>query len=874
MYVPTEGVAAALAEIDGRGHMIELEPQESPEPDVVALGASRRRIIERPRLTRLLDESPARIKMLVAPAGYGKTTLARQWLRSRQAVWLDLGANCADAAGCATALAAALEASAPEVRERVRALLRAPEHRALQPTVLAEAVKPASNRLPQGLVLVVDDYQAGSADAHEFLQAVIAALTVDVLICSRTRPKWVSPRLIIYGDVFEIGRNYLAFTPNEIAQVAPAIVEHHGLAPLTDGWPALVTLAAVSPIGAASARDDELPDSLHAYLAEEMYATLTPRLREALVILVATGVRDVSLAGAICGPDAVKSLASQGWLAASHGAIEINPIIASFTRAKVEERTDLLPVALGDRAVAELIEREAWEHAAEAMQNLNRYERLPAILRAGLGSLLDEGRASMLRAVVDGARTAGVTAPELDLACSELAFRDGNFAAAETFAVRAADSFGPRDDLRAVALARAGRAAHLANREREALDYFRLAEAASHFEAVRLEALQGQLVAASDLLAPEAPVLLRRLAPGPDAAPRDVVVYAGHWLTYHQRSGTLTSLDIPRRARQLLHLVEDASARCSFRNAYAYTLVCAGLLDEADSLVADQVDDAQAFGLEFVLRHAELTHAIGLFIRGDGEAAKAMLERLRVVARTQGDALLLANAMVVLSHVLTAEGRTHDAVAATLVDPGAITPTMTAEMTAARALALACAGDVDRAVSAAADARAQASAVEVTTAVRVADALCAIASEDVRAWDAAAVALEYCSSRYFVEPLIVGYRGSPALAAALLGNENTRERMLQLMQLANDAQLIESVDARPRGSAWGDLSPRERDVLRLVARGMTNREIGRTLYISEATVKVHVRHILEKLGVESRTAAAVRVPAVERLKPLPMRTRL
>ena len=41
---------------------------------------NRRKIIERPRLTRLLDESPARIKMLVAPAGYGKTTLARQWL--------------------------------------------------------------------------------------------------------------------------------------------------------------------------------------------------------------------------------------------------------------------------------------------------------------------------------------------------------------------------------------------------------------------------------------------------------------------------------------------------------------------------------------------------------------------------------------------------------------------------------------------------------------------------------------------------------------------------------------------------------------------------------------------------------------------------
>ena len=38
----------------------------------------RRRVIERPRLTRLLDASQGRIKMLVAPAGYGKTTLARQ----------------------------------------------------------------------------------------------------------------------------------------------------------------------------------------------------------------------------------------------------------------------------------------------------------------------------------------------------------------------------------------------------------------------------------------------------------------------------------------------------------------------------------------------------------------------------------------------------------------------------------------------------------------------------------------------------------------------------------------------------------------------------------------------------------------------------
>ena len=47
----------------------------------------RRRIIERPRLTTLLDESQGRIKMLVAPAGYGKTTLARQWLEGKLSTW-------------------------------------------------------------------------------------------------------------------------------------------------------------------------------------------------------------------------------------------------------------------------------------------------------------------------------------------------------------------------------------------------------------------------------------------------------------------------------------------------------------------------------------------------------------------------------------------------------------------------------------------------------------------------------------------------------------------------------------------------------------------------------------------------------------------
>ena len=68
----------------------------------------RRRIIERPRLTRLLDESQGRIKMLVAPAGYGKTTLARQWLADKQAVWYTATPASADVAALAAGLSETL----------------------------------------------------------------------------------------------------------------------------------------------------------------------------------------------------------------------------------------------------------------------------------------------------------------------------------------------------------------------------------------------------------------------------------------------------------------------------------------------------------------------------------------------------------------------------------------------------------------------------------------------------------------------------------------------------------------------------------------------------------------------------------------------
>jgi len=86
-----------------------------------------RRIIERPRLTRILDGSSAQVVMLIAPPGYGKTTLAEQWTAAegRRVAWYSCRPSSADVAVLSVGIAQAAIEVLPGVDRRIRERLRA-----------------------------------------------------------------------------------------------------------------------------------------------------------------------------------------------------------------------------------------------------------------------------------------------------------------------------------------------------------------------------------------------------------------------------------------------------------------------------------------------------------------------------------------------------------------------------------------------------------------------------------------------------------------------------------------------------------------------------------------------------------------------------
>src|SRR4029078_11215363 len=87
------------------------------------------------------------------------------------------------------------------------------------PQPLGRAILRTFGRLSRDVLLVVDEWEAaGTPEAEELVSMLVEGLDIRVLITTRTRPEWFTPRLEVYGEGLEIGVDELAMTDAEGAR--------------------------------------------------------------------------------------------------------------------------------------------------------------------------------------------------------------------------------------------------------------------------------------------------------------------------------------------------------------------------------------------------------------------------------------------------------------------------------------------------------------------------------------------------------------------------------------------------------------------------------------------------------------------------------
>ena len=211
------------------------------------------RRVPRERLTTRLLESRERLVLLVAPAGYGKTTLTVEWgeLDDRDFAWVMLGAGVGKPAPLWSSIAEAVVRTEPAfapTAERLESWLPVAE-----PSTMAVQLAGALEASGHELVIVLDDYHviedpASHASIASFLEMMPAS--VQLVVVSRQDPPLTVGRIRASGDLLELRADGLAFPLDEVDELMNATLQldltPEALALLharTEGWPAVVALA-------------------------------------------------------------------------------------------------------------------------------------------------------------------------------------------------------------------------------------------------------------------------------------------------------------------------------------------------------------------------------------------------------------------------------------------------------------------------------------------------------------------------------------------------------------------------------------------------------------------------------------------------------
>ena len=316
----------------------------------------------------MLDESRARIILLVAPAGYGKTTLAHEWLDERQAAWYRCGPASADVAALAVGLATATSEIVPGAGDRMRQRLRATDRPEEDASILAEMLAEDLVEWPEDAWLVIDDYHFAmdSAASELFASHLLARLSsVQLLITSRRRPGWGTARRRVYGEVFELGRESLTMSNGEAHEVLAGKDDVSSLIQQAAGWPAVLGLAALS---GGSLNDSELSASLSDYFAQELYLAVEPGVQWGLCQLALAPVITRPLAESLLGGETARLILEHAMhigvvSPTEQETFELHPLLRPFLEARGSEFGDAQITAALLNIGRFLIEARDWDAA-------------------------------------------------------------------------------------------------------------------------------------------------------------------------------------------------------------------------------------------------------------------------------------------------------------------------------------------------------------------------------------------------------------------------------------------------------------------------------------------------------------------------------
>jgi ATP/maltotriose-dependent transcriptional regulator MalT len=309
----------------------------------------------------------------------------------------------------------------------------------------------------------------------------------------------------------------------------------------------------------------------------------------------------------------------------------------------------------------------------------------------------------------------------------------------------------------------------------------------------------------------------------------------------------------------LVSLATNPHSICSFLLFYAQCLMLAGHYSKALHIGTEAAETATRFGLAFAVPYAKTIQAFAMFGLKRFNEADSVIKNLIDHAAHNADTLTLANARVARARLLLAQGAYAEAGGET--DPRllrASTPGMHGESLAVHALALACLGKLADAELTLREARKYSRAVETESPALATEAIIALQAATTSD-DSSVRLLQHVEVTRHVDALVAAYRAYPNLLSTNAALRPFRSLVEEALARADDREFAEGITAWRKTSAVEapSLSRRESEVLALVAIGLGNAAIAQKLYISEATVKVHMRHIFDKLNVCSRTQAAL-----------------